>query len=343
MSFETLAQTSSISDDLFLDSDSLRSCTLSPNNSFIACCYSSRVWVVRNVNSGQTLQTFQVNQPPHACFWSENYLWVLCTGEFVTFPYQPSEPNVLRNDFVECSLDFSSVLVFAAGILVVNDFPNVTRLFQVFGRQLRLQRKFDSKISHINVSADGRAVVFVTASLSMIQLLEMQCDGSWKLTSKEIPNNVRLGSVKWFGVIGRQNSRSMLFLTKQRGEMSYFSLSIECWNLSRGTCKRLENVTSLGGWLADNDVIYVEPDILIFYADKYVHFIMISNGKTIAKIYLADVLRYSIGIEIFYIVSRATLTVIATDRIKCFKIHNIESQLNTLPSQEPKQMKLTEI
>ena len=120
MSIETLAQTSLNHEFRFSGKDVLQSCTMSPNNSFILCCYSSRLLSVRNVDSGETLQTFQFNQPPKACFWSENYLWVACTEEVVTFPYQLSEQNVLGNDVVECFLDCLSVLAFAAGILVAN-------------------------------------------------------------------------------------------------------------------------------------------------------------------------------------------------------------------------------
>ena len=347
VSLETLAQISPISDKLFLGYNSFHSCTLSPNNLFIACCYSSGVLVVRNVDSGETLQTFQLNQPPNACFWSESYLWVVCKGKVVTFPYQPSEPNVLGNDVLECSLDFYSVLVFAAGILVVNDTENVIDLFQVFGRELRLQKKFPLRDSlsenNINVSADGRAVIFVTDNLSMIQLLEMQYDGSWKLTSKENLNNALLGTVKWFGVIGGQNSQCILALTEQSKKfLEFTNLSLDFLNLSSGMWKRLAIEIEVEAYRVE-EVIYVEPDILILKQFDYVLFIAMSNGKILGEIHLYDVLEHSSLKKIFYIASHGTLIVIADDRIKCFKIHNIKNRLNTLPSKESNQMKLTKM
>ena len=134
----------------------------------------------------------------------------------------------------------------------------------------------------------------------------------------------------------------MLFLTPLDGEMSDQSLSLESLKFSSGIRKRFENVISVR-WFDVNEVFYVEPDILILYEDKYVHFITISNGKTLAKVYLVDILEDSKKKEIFYIPSRGTLIMIMDDRIKCFKIHNVENHLNTLSSQEPKQMKLTKM
>ena len=68
---------------------------LSPDYLYVASCYDDyNVLTIRSVDNGETLETVELQKPPKACWWSELYLWVVCEGALVKFPYDSTHSKV---------------------------------------------------------------------------------------------------------------------------------------------------------------------------------------------------------------------------------------------------------
>jgi hypothetical protein len=84
LSLETPTETSVVRSVYTRD---IRCYALSPDNLYVACCDKNRILEIKSVDNGKILQTVVLKQPPEACWWSEFYLWVVCKGVVVKYPY----------------------------------------------------------------------------------------------------------------------------------------------------------------------------------------------------------------------------------------------------------------
>ncbi len=99
---------------------------LSPDNLYLACCDEDRSLTIKSVDSGKALQVVELKQPPESCWWSELFLWVVCKGVVVKYPYDSTHAKMLGNCLEECAINFKKVLkkVFLPfDSVTVEEFP----------------------------------------------------------------------------------------------------------------------------------------------------------------------------------------------------------------------------
>ncbi|CAB4023323.1 E3 ubiquitin- ligase DZIP3 [Paramuricea clavata] len=144
---------------------------LSPDNSYIACCYENSVFTVRSVNNGETLQTVVLKQLPVACWWSELYLWVVCNGVVVKYPYDSTQRKVLGNELEEYTINFDVVLIFANDFLVIR-YDEKISILKYCKEKLCPQHISDlhSFLDSATISSDGCAVLLYGKYNSNYQL-----------------------------------------------------------------------------------------------------------------------------------------------------------------------------
>ena len=116
LSFESSAESPKAS---FVNNADVKCCALYPDNLYFACCFKNSVVTVRSVDNEELFQTVKLKQQPEACWWSELYLWVVCKGVVVKYPYDSTQRKVLGNELEEGTINFDEVLKFANDVLVI--------------------------------------------------------------------------------------------------------------------------------------------------------------------------------------------------------------------------------
>ena len=301
---------------------------LSPDNLYLACCDEDSSLTVRNVDSGKALQTLELKQPPEGCWWSELYLWVVCNGVVVKYPYDSTRTNVLGNYLEECAIDFKSVFKFAEGVLVIRLSDNgEISILKIRNQKIYPQQIPDTRFTatSVAISSDGCAVLLCNDSCdhwdrqSYYQLWGIACEDAWNVRSTG-----RLGydcKVSWFCLTGTQNSRSSIWLTS-----SWWSSDkpLAIYSIDFPSCKRsfwhelpLKNL---------HVVVYADSNRLIIHQDKWIHIVNVSAGKIITSLYVGHDVA-SLNVSSFYIPSRGILVLGGEGYAKFFKIHNIENNL----------------
>ncbi len=149
-----------------VNSGNVKCCALSPDNLYVACCYENRILTIMSVNNLKSLQTLDLKEPPEACWWSKFYLWVVCNGVILKYPYHATNCNVLENVLEECSISpHSRVLKFAEGVLVL--YHEKVVIFKICNEKRCLQQILEVAISsdgypgHVAISSDGCAVFYL--------------------------------------------------------------------------------------------------------------------------------------------------------------------------------------
>ncbi len=300
----------------------LKCCALSPDNFYFVCCYEKGILTVRSVDNGQTLQATQLQKPPGACWWSELYLWVVCEGVVLKYPYDSTRNKVLGDYLEECAIDFKSVLKFAEGVLVIQvDDNGEIAILKTCDNKLCRQQIPDSSFTatSVAISSDGCAVLLYRKSSSDYQLWEIACENKWEICSTGKIDD----SVAWFCLTGTKNFRSSLWLTfiftcdEELREPLDIS-SVDFPNGRQKICHELRVPHS------DSKVIYGDFNVVIIHSRMWVYFVSVSNGKTIISLHFGEAPCFWNACD-FYIASRGMLLLAGLTDIKVFKIHNVEN------------------
>ncbi len=154
-------------------SGNFKCCALSPDNLYVACCYENRILTIWSVDNCKPLQTFDLKEPPEACWWSKFYLWVVCKGVILKYPYHATNCKVLENVLEECSISpHSRVLKFAEGVLVL--YHEKVVILKICNEKPCLQQTLGLNFcpSDVAISSDGCAVFF------LIYIIQITSSGS---------------------------------------------------------------------------------------------------------------------------------------------------------------------
>ena len=197
----------------------VKCCALSPDNLYVACCYENRILAIKSVDNLKPLQTLDLKEPPETCWWSKFYIWVVCNGVILKYPYHATNCKVLENVFEECSISpYSRVLKFAEGVLVLCLGKEVT--LKICNDKPCLQQTLELNFEPDDaaISSGGCAVLLFDEESSNYQFWE------WE---KTFPNKRKLALsgklamfsnynylVVHFGLTGAQNSRRSFWLTE---------------------------------------------------------------------------------------------------------------------------------
>ncbi len=278
---------------------------------------------IRNVDSGKALQTLELKQPPEGCWWSELYLWVVCEGVVVKYPYDSTHTKMLGNYLEECAIDFESVLKFAKVVLVIRLSDNgEISILKIRNQKIYPQQIPDSSFAanSVTINSDGCAVLLYRHHGSFYQLWEVACEDTWEVRSTGKLNDYDQATS--FCLTGTENSRSSIWLTTRRSHV-HKPLAISCIHFP--SCKQsfmhelpLSNRFSV--------VVYADSNSLIIHQDKWIHFVNVSAGKIITSLYVGHHVA-SLNVSSFYIPSRGILVLGGKTYVKFFKIHNIEKKL----------------
>ncbi len=300
--------------------------SLSPDNFYLACYNEDRSLTIRSVDSGKVLQTLELKQPPESCWWSELYLWVVCKGVVVKYPYDSTHTKMLGNYLEECAIDFESVLKFAEGVLVIRLSDNgEISILKIRNQKIYPQQIPDSNFAatSVAISSDGCAVLLHRDSdnpwdcESDYQLWEAACEDGWEVRSTGDGSHT---GVRWFCLTGTENSRSSIWLTSSAGHINE-RLAVS--SIDFPSCKQsfwhelpLNNLRHV--------VVYADSNCLIIHQDKWIYFLNVSAGEIITSLYVGHHV-VSLDVFSFYIPSRGILVLGGTGYAKVFKIHNIEN------------------
>ena len=303
----------------------IRCYALSPDNLFVACCDKNSILEIKSVDNGKTLQTVELKQPPEACWWSELYLWVVCKGVVVRYPYDSTHRNVLGDEFEECDINFQSVLKFAEGVLVIRLSDNEEiSLLKVCDQMLYPQQIPDPNfsVSSVSVSSDGCAVLLYCESSSDYQLWEIASENSWELRSTarlKYPED----HVAWLCLTGTENSRSSIWVTYTFTSWDDINEPLCISSIDFPSCKQI-SYSQLVLQHMITGVIYVDSNIVIIYKNSCIYFVNVPDGKIITSLDVGPIpgLR---NVSSFYIASRGMLLLGGASDIKFIKIHNLPS------------------
>ena len=274
----------------FIDKAYPMFCTSSPDNLYIAYSYGYPILTIMSVKNGRTLQTVVPKQKPIACWWSCWFLWVLCDGEVVVkYPYDPKHTKVLGNGVVECSLNRKGlVLKFREGVLVTRLGDN-RKIFisKICNQEFSARQILDSEFNNSNtdltvaISSDGCAVLLYDKFNSHYELWEIECKERWELRSTGALD----GHIWHSCLTGTKNFRSSLWITTP----SCHSHPCYLFSIDFSNDGVRDIVQKLPGTLTFGKVIYLDSKFLMFWQDRKIYFINVSDGEVITSRYLAKV------------------------------------------------------
>ncbi len=310
-----------------VNSGNVKCGALSPDNLYVACCYENRILTVRSVDNGKSLQTLELKEPPEACWWSKFYLWVVCNGVILKYPYHATNCKVLENVLEECSISpYSRVLKFVEGVLVLCHGKEVT--LKICNEKPCLQQTLELNFypSDVAISSDGCAVLLFDKESSNYQFWE------WEKTfanKRKLALSGKLAMfsdyyrVMHFGLTGAQNSRRSFWLTICLRD----GLSLHYLDLS-STDSPNERKPKLGLSFEDHELkcIYGDSNFLIVHhIHDYISFIRVRDGENSFSL-LNDVGQVD---QLFYLASQSLLLLVNRNGIRKLKIHNIENFLSS--------------
>ena len=314
----------------FVSASNIKCYALSPDDSYIACCYEDLILTVINVINGTTFQSFELKHRPEACWWSEFYYWMICKGVVVKYPYNLTQTKVLGNEIEECSINFESVVVFMNGVLVIRTFDNTgICMLKICNKKLYTQQIPNAKFSasSASVSSDGFAVLLYRESSSDYQLWETAGKHRWELRSFGAFN--KDDEMAWYCLTGKENSRTSVWLTFKlcRNDCNYKThLDLSSIDFGAGTKTSESLLLSMHDKI---QVIYVNSKIFILHKGEWIHFIRVANGERFTLLYVGR-LRDFRPVASFFLASQGLLLLGGERSVKIFKIHNIENILPDL-------------
>ena len=312
---------SSVDNFQFFNASEIKCWALSPDNLYVASCYENLVLSIQKVDDGKILKVIFLKAPPEACWWSNSYLWVVCTNFVVKYPYDSAK--ILGNALHDCPLNFKKVLRFMEGVLVVCLNNDKTAFLKIYNQKLcRPQVILTSAFpaSSAAISRDGRAVLLSCKSMSEYQLWEITCKDTWKLCTTKMFNVY--GAVIWFCLTGEKDSRNSVWVTSTTDNLFICSM-----DFSKGTKsfkQKCVDIRNNGSVVVEGTFAYT--DILIIHRCDWIYFIKVSNGRIITSLYVGG-LGCVGNVSSFYIPSKRMLVFVGSSEVKFLKIHNIESHL----------------
>ena len=332
-SFETSTQPFK-SDTEFFSNLNIKCCTLSPDNSYIACCSVDRFLKIINVDDAKTLQTVKLKHRPEACWWSDFYLWVICNSVVVKYSYDSKQMKVLGNETEECFISFERVLLFEEGALVIQPSENSgISILKICSKQLYPQQIPDSNftVSSASVSSDGCAVLLYH-ELSY-QLWEIVGEHRWELRSSgDMSRNVA-----WCCLTGTKDFLSSIWLTNKAKrfrfppfsnttiELSDFKLNHvygPVWLSSVEHVTGKQFVTKLPLIRRFDNVFCVNSKFIIVHQDTWIYVIRVATGEIVTSLYVGD--------HVFLVLALPGFRLFGWERNvhKIFRIRNIENLLD---------------
>ena len=320
------SMSSSVDHIQFFNASKIKCCALSPDNLYVACCYENRVLSIQSVDDGKTLQMTLLKTPPEACWWSNSYLWVVCTDFVEKYTFDSAE--VSENALEDCSLSFKKVLKFMEGVLVVCLNNDKTAIYKICNQKLCSQEIPDSNFpaSSAAISRDGCAVLLYCGSPSFYQLLEITCENKWELSTEGSMLNFGLS---WFCLTGGKDSRSSIWVKSSAFDNSLSMCSIDFPKGTKSEFKSIEPRHRVDRSFSIHVVVegtFPYTDILIILRHDWIYFIKVSDGSIVTWLYIGD-LGCVENVSPFYIPLKRMLVFVSSSEVKFLKIHNIESHL----------------
>ena len=321
------SMSSSVDHIQFFNASEIKCCALTPDNVYVACCYENRVLSIQSVDDGKTLQMILLKTHPKACWWSNSYLWVVCTDYVVKYPFDSAE--VLGNALEDCSLSFKKVLKFTDAVLVIClDDDNETAILKICNEKLCPQQIPDLNFaaSAAAISRDGCVVLLYCKSKSDYQLWEIACENKWELCKTGKLDD----AVIWFCLTGAIDSRSSMwvkYIYTSWDDSFNESLSISSIDFPEGTegfWHEPNAINHNGSVVVEGTFVYT--NILIIHRYDWIYFVKVSDGSIVTSLYVGD-LRCVGNVSSFYIPSKRMLVFVGLSEVRFLKIHNIESDL----------------
>ncbi|XP_028414390.1 uncharacterized protein LOC114537540 [Dendronephthya gigantea] len=269
-------------DASFLDNAPIDCCALSPDTSYVACCFENCILSIRSIDSGETLQTVALKQRAVACWWSESYLWLVCEGVVVKYPYEPFHSNILENQTEESILNFSRVVKFAKDVLVISTNGRIS-IYKICGENLChqeipswvLEEAPGKELTSVAISCDGCAVMLHCRSRKNYELWEIECGNRWFVRS----TGEFVKSIDWFCLTGTNMSRSSVLVSSDnfysnQGIYVLFSITFR-----RDGIKTVHNhpIRSF------RKAFYMDSEIVGFFSSGLMHFVDVSDARIISS------------------------------------------------------------
>ena len=301
---------------------------ISPDDSYIACCSKDLILTIKNVNNGKTLQTVELKHRPKACWWSEFYLWVICKGMVVKYPYNSAQTKVLGNEIEECSINFDSVVAFKKDVLVIEpSYKTGICMLKICDENLYSQQIPDSDFyaTSASVSSDGCAVLLFCEFSSDYQLWETAGGHRWELGSSG--GFDKDDEMALYCLTGTANFRTSIWQYGSSKDLEKECLTFSCIDFATGTTKHdlilpfLDRIVS--------QLIYVNSKVCIIYQSSWIHFFRVTSGEIITSLYLGLSRRFQY-VASFFLASRCLILLGGKKSIKIFRIRNIEKLLPDL-------------
>ena len=308
----------------FVCASDIKCYALSPDDSYIACCSEDLILTIINVNNGKNLQTVELKHRPEACWWSEFYLWVICNGVVVKFPYNLAQTKVLGNEIEERSINFESVVVFMKGVLVIRSSDDTeVYILKICDNKLVSQQIPDSNFtaSSASVSSDGCAVLLYDKCRSFCTLWEITGEHRWKLRSSKYLETKGTGARCFLS--GTKDFRTFLQISFSMST----SVRLASFDLRRDTFHRtLERYFELPLQSKMHQVFFVNSSILIIINGFGIHFVR-ADGDLITSLCMGMLSICDDLVASFFVASRSLLLLGGKRSVKIFRIRNIEKFL----------------
>ena len=327
LSLETSEESSVVS---YVFPDTSFEVTLSPDHLYVACCYNEYVLTIRSVDNGETLETVELQKPAEACWWSELYLWVVCKGVLVRFPYDSTHSKVLGSGREVCPLTFYRVLGFGEGVFVFTGNNNMITILKICDNMPFIQKIGNPLFDEVAISKDGCAVILfykeqtedATTHLQY-QVWEFTPESCWELHFDGEIETILYHEVSmvWFSLTGTQSCRRLVLALSDRdiAILSFFdftSKELDELFIPSTTCPVIE-------WIVD-----LAPNVLLINTGIYWTVVNVSDHKIVATLRACEI-DLRLRPRLFYLSSKGLLLVVYQNVIKYFKIHNIDNCLTS--------------
>ena len=312
-------------DTRFVSTSDIKCYALSPDDSYIACCSEGHILTIISVTNGRTLQTVELKHRPEACWWSEFYLWVICDGMVIKYPYNFGQTKVLGNETEECAIEIgSSVVVFMKGVLVIQPPDNTgICMFKICDKEIYSQQIPDSNFtdSSASVSPDGFVVLLYSNSSSHYQVWEITGEHKWELRSCRCRG-------RGFYAYDHPACNCLNCIEKFQfgGGLDFFSAS---WEDLRNEEVTKRNVIFPPFRRKFDQVIYVNSKTFFIQKTSWIYLIDVASRDIISSLFVGLLPGFK-PVASFLAASRGLLLLGGKRSIKIFKIHNIEKFLPDL-------------
>ena len=300
----------------------LKCVCVSPDNLYVACCYGNGVLTITNVENGVTVQTFQLQQFPEACWWSELFLFVVCRDVVVKFSYDSVRTNVLGNCVEECAINVDYVLESGKGVVVFHGERKIS-ILKICDNKLFYQQGLCPLLigqsGHVTISSDGCAISLKrTSPARVFELWEFSPETGWELDTTERSFDYDFDCLS---LTGTRNSRTLLGCTIKD--------FVRYYHLFDFSTRELSNI--LPPHLTGNDKIErlfsVGPSFLL--ALSRLNMIYVYDGNTVTTLDPLYDRRGTFKASSLYLSSKNLFIFCLRHSVIIFKICNVRNYLES--------------